>query len=41
MPNWNHLVRERIAVLRLPPERELEIVEEVASHLEAVLTKRC
>ncbi|NOT58741.1 MAG: ABC transporter permease, partial [Acidobacteria bacterium] len=36
MPNWNHIVRERLAVLRLPPEREIEIVEEVALHLEAI-----
>jgi putative ABC transport system permease protein len=35
MPNWNHIVRERLAVLRLPPEREIEIVEELALHLEA------
>ena len=36
MPNWNHIVRQRLAALRLPPERELEIVEELALHLEAV-----
>jgi len=36
MPNWNHIVREHLAVLRLPPEREIEIVEEIALHLEAV-----
>src|SRR5499427_3341792 len=35
MPNWNHIVREYLAVLRLPPEREIEIVEEQALHLEA------
>src|SRR5262245_16960007 len=35
MPNWNHIVRENLAVLRLPPEREIEIVEEQALHLEA------
>src|SRR5262245_62313644 len=35
MPNWNQIVREHIAVLRLPPEREIEIVEELALHLEA------
>src|SRR5262245_19850404 len=35
-PNWNHIVRERLAVLRLPPEREIEIVEEFALHMEAV-----
>ena len=36
MPNWNHIVRQRLAILRLPPEREIEIVEEVALDLEAV-----
>src|SRR5215470_2435921 len=35
MPNWNHIVREHLAVLRLPPEREVEIVEELALHMEA------
>jgi predicted permease len=35
MPNWNHIVREHLAVLRLPPEREIEIVEALALHLEA------
>jgi len=35
MPNWGHIVREHLAVLRLPPEREIEIVEELALHLEA------
>jgi len=35
MPNWNNIVREHLAVLRLPPEREIEIVEEQALHLEA------
>src|SRR5215475_2222065 len=35
MPNWNHIVREHLAVLRLPPEREIEIVEELALHMEA------
>src|SRR5262245_39430100 len=34
MPNWNRIVREHLAVLRLPPEREIEIVEELALHLE-------
>lgn len=36
MPNWNHIVRQRLAMLRLPPEGELEIVEELALHFEAV-----
>src|SRR5262245_4272101 len=35
-PNWKQIVREHLAVLRLPPEREIEIVEELALHLEAV-----
>jgi predicted permease len=35
-PLWNAIVRERLAALRLPPERESEIVEEVALHLEAI-----
>ena len=35
MANWNHIVRQHLAVLRLPPEREIEIVEELALHLEA------
>ena len=35
MPNWNHVVREHLAALRLPPEREIEIVEELALHLES------
>src|SRR5215813_2749451 len=34
-PNWKQIVREHLAVLRLPPEREIEIVEELAAHLEA------
>src|SRR5262245_65085418 len=36
MPNWNHIVLEHLAVLRLPPEREIEIVEELALCFEAV-----
>jgi hypothetical protein len=35
VPNWNHIVREHLDVLRLPPEREIEIVEELALRLEA------
>ncbi len=35
-PNWKRIVRQHLAPLRLPPEREIEIVEEVALHLEAV-----
>src|SRR5215475_5016627 len=36
MPDWNHIVREHLAALRLPPEREVEIVEELALHMDAV-----
>src|SRR5262245_56436438 len=35
MPDWNNIVREHLATLRLPPEREIESVEEQARHLEA------
>src|SRR5215831_6458650 len=35
MPNWKQIVRQHLALLRLPPEREIEIVEEQALHLEA------
>src|SRR5262245_36187873 len=35
MPDWNHIVGEHLAALSLPPEREIEIVEELALHLEA------
>src|SRR5215510_15926762 len=35
MPNWIHIVRQHLAALRLPPEREVEIVEEHSLHLEA------
>jgi putative ABC transport system permease protein len=34
-PNWKQIVREHLTALRLPPEREIEIVEEQALHLEA------
>jgi hypothetical protein len=34
-PNWKQIVREHLAVMRLPSEREIEIVEELALHLEA------
>jgi predicted permease len=36
MSDWKQIVREHLAPLRLPPQREIEIVEEVALHLEAV-----
>ncbi|MBO0860400.1 MAG: hypothetical protein J2P21_18365 [Chloracidobacterium sp.] len=35
MSDWKQIVREHLAVLRLPHEREIEIVEELALHLEA------
>lgn len=35
LTDWKQIVREHLAVLRLPPEREIEIVEEFALHLEA------
>ncbi len=35
MPDWKQIVRQHLAPLRLPPEREIEIVEELAQHLEA------
>jgi hypothetical protein len=35
MPNWNQIACEHLAVLRLRPEREIEIVEELALRLEA------
>jgi putative ABC transport system permease protein len=35
MSKWKQIVRERLAVLRLPPPRESDIVEELALHLEA------
>ena len=34
-PDWKQIAREHLAVLRLPPKREIEIVEELALHLEA------
>src|SRR5262245_16475706 len=34
-PNWKQIAREHLVVLRLPPAREIEIVEELALHLES------
>jgi len=34
MPDWRVGIRARLESLRLPPEREAEIVEEVAQHLD-------
>ena len=34
MPDWNAIVRERIAPLRLDPAAEASLAEELAQHLE-------
>ena len=34
-PNWKQIARDRLAALHLSPERQIEIVEELAQHLEA------
>jgi putative ABC transport system permease protein len=34
MPDWRAEIRSRLAALALPPEREMEIVEEIGQHLE-------
>ena len=34
--DWKKYVRDHLAPLRLGPERELEMVDEMAQHLEAV-----
>ncbi len=36
MRDWKQVIRTHLAPLRLQPERELEIIEELAQHLEAV-----
>jgi putative ABC transport system permease protein len=36
MPEWKRLVHQHLAPLRLAPEREIEIAEELATHLESV-----
>ncbi|HTF37983.1 MAG TPA: ABC transporter permease [Blastocatellia bacterium] len=36
MPDWKHYVRKNLPPLALGPERELEMVDEMAQHLEAV-----
>src|SRR5215468_6572603 len=36
MPDWKRLVHQHLAPLRLLPEREIEIAEELATHLESV-----
>jgi len=34
MPDWNTIVRDRIAPLRLEPAAECNLIEELAQHLE-------
>jgi len=34
MPDWRGMVRRRLAGLDLPPADEIDIVEELAQHLE-------
>ncbi len=34
MPDWKHIIREKLAGLRLDPRREAEIIEELAQHLD-------
>ena len=34
MPDWNEIIRARLATSSISPERETEIVEELAQHLE-------
>src|SRR5262245_38765282 len=36
MLDWKHIIRIHLSALQLAPERELEIAEELALHLEAV-----
>src|SRR5262245_7978492 len=36
MPDWKRLVHQHLARLRLPPEREMEIAEELSQHLRCV-----
>ena len=36
MPDWKHYVRNNLPPLALGPEHELEMVDEMAQHLEAV-----
>ncbi len=36
MPDWKKYVREHLAALQLGPEREAEMIDEMAQHLEAV-----
>src|SRR6185295_5478488 len=36
MPDWRGYLRHNLAPLELGPERELQMVEEMAQHLEAI-----
>jgi hypothetical protein len=38
--NWKQIVRKHLAVLRLSPEREIDIVEELALRLEPPMKPR-
>ena len=35
MRDWNKYVREQLGDLRLRPEEEAEVIEEIAQHLES------
>ena len=39
MPDWKKLVRERLAMLNLPPSTEKEVIAELAAHLEEIHEK--
>ncbi len=38
-PNWKQIVREHLAVLRLPAEREIEMLSKLRTRLRALLRK--
>ena len=39
MPDWEHLVAERLAHIELTPEVQREVVAEIAAHLEECYVK--
>jgi hypothetical protein len=39
MPDWKKLVRERLAMLNLPPSAKKEVIAELAAHLEEIHEK--
>jgi len=41
MPDWKHLVSERLGRTRLPPEEREEVVEEIALHFEECYDELC